>query len=143
MDRADQTSRQPASHPRDVRWPTVLLGALGALLVAGIWFAATHSLGVSWRDRVPVSEAVLNGEAAWESQDVLVLLVGGCNAGARLEHLTESSERVEVAVSTRLMFGGEGGGDCQEGVEVMLDEPLGERTLVDLTSGTSLTVGRR
>lgn len=144
MDRGDSTgSRQRAGHRRGVRWQTVALGALGALLVAGIWFAATHNVAVSWRQRVPAVEAVFNGEAAWESQDVLVLLVGSCNAGARLEHLTESSERVEVAVSARRTFGGEGGGDCLDSVEVMLDEPLGARTLVDLTSGTTLTVGRR
>ncbi|TNU75780.1 hypothetical protein FH969_05645 [Miniimonas arenae] len=90
--------------------------------------------GVSWRDRVPVSQAVLL------QSDVLALAVGSCGDEPEVDLLDEQEDAVEVAVVSTRTIGGPGSGDCMDMVEVRLQAPLGERTLLDVTSGDEITV---
>lgn len=105
-----------------------------ALAVVAVAVAVTLTRGFSSRDQVPVTDAFLF------EQDRLTLVVDTCGREPELDLLREQDEVVEVAVVSTRTFGGSGGGDCQDSVEVRLQAPLGERSLVDATTGGALTV---
>ena len=109
--------------------------AVLVLAIVAVGVAVTLTRGVSWRDKVPVSEAFLT------EQNHLTLLVDTCGGEPELDLLREENDVVELAVVSTRTFGGSGGGDCQDPVEVRLQAPLGERSLVDATTGDDLTVG--
>lgn len=108
--------------------PAIALGL--AVLVGWMLF-----VGVTWRGPVPVLAA--------ESRqpDRLALIVDSCQANPEVSLLRESSKKVEVEVIATKTFRLRGGGnDCQDLVEVQLQEPLGDRTVVDLHSGKAVSV---
>ena len=114
---------------RVARW-AVVVGAVLLLAVAALVVIATR--GVSWQERVPVVEAL-------SAQDRLTLVVDTCGGDPAVDLLRERDEVVEVAVVSTVRFGGSGG-DCQDGVDVRLQAPLGDRRLVDATSGEDVAV---
>lgn len=64
---------------------------------------------------------------------VIVVGVEGCDGTAELAEVHETPTTVEVRVTGG---GGVPGGDaCAESLEVELDEPLGDRQVVDLSTG--------
>lgn len=114
------------------RWhflvPAIALGL--AVLVGWMLF-----VGVTWRGPVRVVAA--------ESRqpDRLMLIVNSCQANPELSLLRESGQEVEVEVIATKTFRLRGGGnDCQDLVEVQLQEPLGDRIVVDLHSGKAVSV---
>ncbi|WP_108719374.1 MULTISPECIES: hypothetical protein [Miniimonas] len=115
---------------RLLRWGVAILMVLAVVATAVLFLTR----GVSWRDRVPVSQAVLL------QSDVLALAVGSCGDEPEVDLLDEQEDAVEVAVVSTRTIGGPGSGDCMDMVEVRLQAPLGERTLLDVTSGDEITV---
>ncbi len=112
-----------------------IIGCLVILVcIIGAVFAAWLVLwdGV-WRSEVSVVEAELR------SPDRLVLFVDSCNEDPEVTLLRESDIDVQIKVvasSTPLR----GGGDCLDMVEVQLQEPLGDRVVVDKHTGQSVSV---
>lgn len=121
---ANQTGR------KRTRWVVAAL----LLAVAVVAVAVTLTRGVSWRDQVPVTRAILSAE------DSLTLVVNTCGGEPALDLLREQNETVEVAVVSTRTFGGSGGEDCQDTIEVKLQAPLGDRNLVDGATGDDLAV---
>lgn len=119
----------------------ILTGRLGRLIVAVIVlglavFVAWLFLGRgTWRGEVSVVEAELR------SPDRLALVVASCQGDPEVSLLRETDRQVQVlVVASSTPF--RGGGACQDVVEVQLQDPLGDRVLVDTHSGLSVTVSR-
>ena len=105
-----------------------------AVLVAGlvvfvacfvVWY---HLGGGAWRSGVTVSDAKL------AAPHTLILTVDSCLGAPRVAQLQETDVDVQVRViafSTPM----HGGADCQELVKAYLEEPLGDRMVVDKHSG--------
>jgi hypothetical protein len=97
-------------------------------------FAAWLLLGDGvWRSEVSVVEAELR------SPDRLVLYVSSCQGDPEVSLLQETDIDVQVKVvasSTPL----KGGGDCLDSIEVQLQEPLGDRILIDMHKGQLVNV---
>ena len=96
--------------------------------------AITLTRGVDWRGRVPATKALVSVEGS------LTLVVATCGGEPALDLLREQDDTVEVAVVSTRTFGGSGGNDCLDPVEVPLQAPLGDRILVDATTGDVLVV---
>lgn len=122
--------RQPDWAEKD---PLARRGA-AARRLAVVVFAVAVTRGVSWRARFPITRA-------WLSEpDHLRLVVNTCGGHPELDLLREQTQVVVVAVVSTRTFGGPGGMDCQDLVEVQLQEPLGDRRLVDATTGDEIAV---
>jgi hypothetical protein len=91
--------------------------------------------GGTWRSEVSVVEAELR------SPDRLDLHVDSCNGDPEVSRLRETDVDVQVKVvaSSTPLRGGE---DCLDVVEVQLQEPLGDRVVVDMHSGQSVSVSK-
>lgn len=116
-------------------------GRLGRLIVAvialgSIAFVAWLFLGEgTWRSEVKVIEAELR------APDRLALVVASCSGDPEVSLLRETDQHVQVeVVASSTPF--RSGDDCQDVVEVPLQEPLGDRVVVDMHSGKSVTVSR-
>lgn len=117
----------------------VAVVAIGLLLFAA-WsaFSGQWSFlrGFEWRSGVRVTLAELR------SPDRFVLNVASCNGDPEVVLLRETDVDVQVkVVSSRFPFSG-GGNDCADGVEVQLQQPLGDRTLVDKHTGQPVSIKR-
>lgn len=130
MSTPHRSNAAQARRRRPLRW------GLAFLLILAVAAAAVVILtrGVSWRDRVPIPHAELR------EPDLLLLVVNTCGAEPELDLLDEQEESVEVAVVSTRTIGGPGSGDCLDAVEVRLQAPLGDRSLIDVTSGDELTL---
>jgi hypothetical protein len=84
------------------------------------------------RDTVTVGS-----EARLTSPETLELTVESCNGRPEVTELAQGEEVVEVEVVATVTDPGDG---CLDVVEVVLDEPFGQRVLVDLTSGRTIAV---
>ena len=115
-----------------------LSGHLGLIVVAVVvtglvvfvaCFMVWYRLGGgAWRSGVSVSDAKLG------APHTLILTVDSCQGAPRVAQLQETDVDVQVRViafSTPF----HGGTDCQELVEANLEEPLGDRMVVDKHSG--------
>jgi len=103
---------------------------VGALVMIAVWLIFG---GGVWRSEVAVHGAELR------STDRLALVVGSCNGAPEVTFLRETDDDVQVGVvasSTPLL----GGDDCQDLLEVQLQEPLGDRAVIDKRSGQSVSV---
>ena len=109
---------------------TVIAALVGALLVA-------MNRGVSWRSEFAISYAEL------AEPNLLWLGVGTCNENPEIGTVEESDEAVKVAIVSTRTFGGPGSSDCMDIVHVELSAPLGDRTVIDLSSGKELAIGNR
>ena len=109
--------------------PTVVGAAVSGLLVFVACFMVWYHLGGgAWRSGVSVSDAQLG------APDTLLLTVDSCQGAPTLAELQETNIDVEVSViafSTPF----HGGKECQELVKAHLEEPLGDRLVVDGHSG--------
>lgn len=104
-------------------------------LLGGGFFAAWLFLGGgAWRGEVRIVEGELL------APDHLVLLVDSCNGAptASVEE-TDHEVRIRVRATSTPLFGGT---DCLDPLEVRLREPLGDRDVIDLHTGASVTVRR-
>ena len=113
--------------------PFVVAVVVTALVVFMACFMVWHHLGGgAWRSDVRVDEAVLL------TPQRLELIVASCHGAPRVS-LRETDVDVKVKVksfSTPFL----GGLDCQDGVEVYLREPLGDRVVVDEHAGKVVSV---
>jgi len=113
----------------------ILVALLVFAVVLGVTvFAAWHLLGGGiWRGEVSVFNAELR------SPDRLVLYVSSCQGDPEVTLLHETDVDVQVKVvssSTPL----KGGLACLDSVEVQLQEPLGNRVVIDKHNGQSVNV---
>lgn len=108
-----------------------------AILVAGLatFVAWLYFGGGVWRSEVSVMDAELHGTAR------LALFVASCHGDPVVTVLNEDDNQVRVRVvsSSTPFFGGD---TCQDVVEVMLRNPLGDRAVIDLHSGQTVSVTR-
>lgn len=63
------------------------------------------------------------------------LFVASCNGDPEVTALVQSPDDVRIEVTSTVPAPGWGGDDCLDGLTVTLDAPLGDRTLIDLTTG--------
>ena len=116
------------------RLAIVVVTVIAVLGVA--FFVAWSTVGGGvWRSghRVATAELV--------AQDRLVLTVDSCNGAPEVPLLQENDQEVRVKViasSTPLR----GGNDCQDLVEVQLQDPLRDRTVIDVHTGETVSVTR-
>ncbi len=93
---------------------------LGAIVIAGIPSACSGSTDVE------VLEVSVQNEGA-----TLVFQVNTCNEDSTSVSVVESDSEIIVTASTRAGFGCSGGDDCSDPRSVQLDEPLGDRQILD------------
>jgi hypothetical protein len=84
----------------------------------------------------------LGGDLYGASVDgsILSIEVPTCNGAPEVTMLEESEDEVRVEVVSQRQRGGD---DCLDGVQVELDRPLGDRALIDVTSGRTVRVDAR
>jgi uncharacterized lipoprotein NlpE involved in copper resistance len=88
-------------------------------------------LGCSTRRDARIVDAVLEGDRT------LVLNIDACNADDNRTETTENGDTVTIAVTTDDPPGGD---DCADGVTVELADPLGDRALIDASTGEQVEV---
>ncbi|MDX1659120.1 MAG: hypothetical protein R3343_09900 [Nitriliruptorales bacterium] len=66
---------------------------------------------------------------------ILSIEVPTCNGEPEVTKLEETNDEVRVEVVSQRQRGGD---DCLDGVQVELDRPLGDRALIDVTSGRAI-----
>ena len=93
---------------------------LGAIVIVGIPSACSGSTDVE------VLEVSVQNEGA-----TLVFQVNTCNEDSTSVSVVESDSEIIVTASTRAGFGCSGGDDCSDPRSVQLDEPLGDRQILD------------
>jgi hypothetical protein len=84
------------------------------------------SSACSGRTDVEVQEVSVQNEGA-----TLVFQVNTCNEDSTSVSVVESDSEIVVTASTRATLGCSGGDDCSDPRTVQLDEPLGDRQIVD------------
>jgi hypothetical protein len=100
------------------------------MLVAGLLLVAgTSSCGMD-------GTAILEASGEPDSRK-LILGIASCTAEAVTTDIEEVDESVRILVQTD---GGDEGPDCGDLVTVTLDEPLGSRDVVDLSTGDVVQV---
>lgn len=120
------TAPAPAT-TRRWRTRTVML-ALGsiALLGGGAWLVLTGSIAV--RGEVAILEADPRPQAQ------LFVVVAACGSQPHVTTLEETAGSVRVGVSIWRHFR-TGGDDCADSIVIDLNEPLGQRTVIDASTG--------
>lgn len=110
------------------------MAAAGLVLVLlAIAVVVVMTRGVSWRDRFPIEEA-------WSPEpDVVSVIVATCHGDPWVDHLEEDDGTVSVAIESLRRLGGSGM-DCLDSVDIHLGAPLGDRQLIDLTTGRAVAV---
>ena len=126
------TNTQARSRRR--RWIAGVVALAVVALIGGLMWVLLN--GYTTREQVEVVDAeYLPGQQA------LLLIVGTCQGNPELTQLEQTDSEVRVAVvSTIHHF--QGGNACQDSVEVALEEPLAQRQVIDLASGTTVSVLR-
>ena len=94
--------------------------AFGAILLAGV------SGACSGRTDVEVQEVSVQNEGA-----TLVFQVNTCNEDSPSVSVVEFDTAIVVTASSRASFGCSAGDDCSDPRSVELDEPLGDRQILD------------
>ena len=112
----------------------------GLVVFAACVCAWNNVTGGAWRGAVTVNGANYDGFAP-EDALVLGLAVNSCHQGPEVSQLRETDREVEVKVIafTRVFHGGL---DCIEGAAVLLQEPLGDRIVIDGHTGQRVSVAR-
>ena len=112
------------------RWRTgtvvLILGSIALLGGGGAWLVLTGSIAV--RGDV----AILEAEPRPQAQ--LYVDVAACGSQPHVTTLEESSDAVRVGVSIWRHFR-TGGDDCADSITIDLNEPLGQRTVIDASTG--------
>ena len=110
-----------------------VLVAVVAVLGMAFFMAWLTIGGGVWRSEVPVVEAALR------SPDRLALLVDSCNGNPEVTLFRETNTEVQVKViASSTPF--RGGPECQDTVDVQLQEPLRDRVVVDKHTEQSVKV---
>ena len=111
---------------------------VAAVLAIGLTiFAALSLLGCSVfasRGEVDVMEAIM------QSPERLELVVASCNENPEVSLLRETEDDVQVRVIADYDFFAQSGDDCQDIVEVQLQDPLGDRVVIDEHTGRLVSV---
>ena len=92
--------------------------------------------GYTWRSEVSVLKAELR------SPDRLTLIVASCNKDPEMSLLRETDVDIQVKVIADSHPFLLGGGDCVDIVEAQLQQPLGDRVLVDDHTGQLVIVSK-
>ena len=112
--------------------------AVMGLLALVIWlFFFIGNGGCNWR----TGASVLEAESISSSR--LLLIVRSCNQNPEVSQLRETEVDVQVKVLVDIhpfLLGGE---DCLDAVEVQLQEPLGDRDVIDKRGGEVVRVRSR
>ena len=120
-----------------------LYGRLKLLLVAAVVVIGLTALavwlilglnGYTSRGEVDVMEA------EFRSPDRLTLIVASCNKNPKISLLQETDVDVQVKVAADSELFPQSGEDCLDIVEVQLQEPLGDRVVVDRHTGRLVSV---
>lgn len=112
-------------------WLLAVFSLIFVLVAAVLWFFV---------GRGPVPDATVRvfGASTDGGGTSLTLLTGGCEGSPRVDILAEEADTVTVTVrATRYLAGS---GDCQEIVTTELEDPLGNRTVIDGKSGKPVEV---
>lgn len=96
------------------------------------------SLGYATAERRRSVEIV----EAHELDDVLLVVVGTCGGEPTVTKLDQTAAEVRIAVESTTRLLASAHNDCQDGVEVHLDAPLGDRVLIDGSNGHAVVVQR-
>ena len=116
------------------RRPASLAVAAAALVVAAFLVWLLPGGGV-WRGEVSVVGAELRFPHTLE----LILSVDSCQGNPEVSQFRETDREVQVkVVASSTPF--RGGRDCLDSVKVQLQDPLGDRLVVDRHSGQSVSV---
>ena len=111
---------------------------VGAVLAIGLTiFAVLSLLGCGLfasRGEVRVMDAELS------PPDKLTLIVASCNENPKVSLLRETEDDVQVRVIADYDFFAQSGDDCQDIVEVQLQDPLGDRVVIDEHTGRLVSV---
>ena len=126
-------SSSPTGSSADRLIPVIVAVVVTGLLVFVacfmVWY---HFGGGAWRSGVSVRDVKL------AAPDTLILTLASCHGAPRVSMSRETDVDVQVKViafSTPF----HGGLRCQEGVNIYLEEPLGDRVIVDLHSGQTFS----
>ena len=109
---------------------------VGSLALAVWLFTFIGNGGYTWR-----TTGVIVREARFSAPDRLTLSVNTCNKNPEVSRLVETDVDVQVEVvadATPFLYGG----DCGDGIGVQLQEPLGDRYVVDMGTGEIMSVRR-
>ena len=120
-----------SGHPKSLIVAVVATGL--AVVVAGL-FLLIGLGGYTWRHEVSVVDA----ESL--SPYSLRLSVASCHKNPELSMLRETDVDVQVKVVADSHPFLQGRNDCQDSVEVKLQEPLGRRVVVDKRTGRVVSV---
>lgn len=93
---------------------------LGAIVLVGVSSACSGSTNAE------VQEVSVQNDGA-----TLVFQVNTCNEDSTSVSVVESDTKIVVTASTRASFGCSGGDDCSDPRPIELDEPLGDRQILD------------
>lgn len=104
-------------------------------------------LDIPWAFEVvdaPEESTVRGPVEVWEAYTGggtgLQLTVGSCNGEPEVTVLEQTDDEVRVEITSSTPAPGWPGEDCLDGLELTLDAPLGDRTLVDLSTGDTVGV---
>ena len=115
---------------------------IGAVVVIGLLVVAPLFLlgGCASRNEVSVTQREAKVVLAeWRSPQRLDLLVASCNRNPAVSLLRESDVDVQVKVKVDADFRSSEE-DCLDSVEVHLQEPLGDKAIVDKHTGKSVSI---
>jgi hypothetical protein len=105
--------------------------AVAAVGLVGVLLSACTGPAQKRRPVELVEDAVLVVPAELE------VGVQSCNGNPEITQLTETDQQVRVEVTATVFDPGD---SCMDLIVVALDAPLGDRELVDLTSGRTIRV---
>lgn len=104
-------------------------------------------LDIPWAFEVvdaPEESTVRGPVEIWEAYAAdgpgLQLTIGSCNGDPEVTVLEQTDTEVRIEVTSTTPAPGWPGEDCLDGLELTLDAPLGDRTLVDLSTGDTVQV---
>lgn len=89
-----------------------------------------------------VREPVGFGEVYLVDDRTLQMNVWSCNGEPEVTALEETDGEVRLEVTSTVAAPGWASQDCLDGIEVTLAAPLGDRTLIDITTGDAVDVTR-
>ena len=124
----------------------IVVAIVVAIVVIGtlFYFAVVSSFSGQWSflREFTLRTAVDVMEAESRPSDRLRVGVASCNADPEVVLFRETDDDVQIkVVSSKWPFRG-GGDDCQDGVIVQLQQPLGDRVVVDKHTGQPVNVRR-